>query len=61
VHDLDKFKSSTLVACIEDGINAKFEGLVNKFNSGGKMEDIKPEISDLVKQKVESKLKEMDE
>jgi len=52
---------STLLACIEDGINAKFEGVVLKFNSGGKMEDIKPEVSELVKQKVEAKLKEMDD
>lgn len=54
--ELEMFKNNTILSCIESSINGKFEMIVNKHNSGGKLEDCTAEVTESVKQGVDAKL-----
>lgn len=57
---MDTFKNSTVVGCIDDGINLKFDLVVSKFNSGGKLSDVGSVIELEVQKIVDLKIVEME-
>lgn len=61
LNDIEIFKNSTLMSCIDDSINTKFESILTKHNTGGKMEECNNEVSEIVKQGVEAKIATFDE
>lgn len=49
------------MGCIDDGINMKFDLVVAKFNSGGKLADVSTVIEQEVQKIIDAKVAEMEE
>jgi len=50
-----------LQSCVEESINAQFETIINKFQSGGKLDECTAGISEGVKTLVDAKLAAFEE